>query len=89
MRQAGSAGRACWLGYYPKSGDPSKLWGAHLVGWTRHAARAWQEHLQVSAVRRGLGLDTWLRRFVQEKVLIQLAPRSLAGQRGHALKGRQ
>jgi hypothetical protein len=85
----GSAGQAVWLGYYPKNGNLEKLWGCHLISFTRKAAHEWFRYVKQNVVNEEVGFDTWMRRFLREKKLIRLAEESIAVQRGHTLKGRQ
>ena len=85
----GSAGQAVWLGYYPKDGNLKRSWGCHLISFTRKAAHEWFRYVRQTVVNEEVGFDTWMRRFLQQNTLIRLAPRSVAVQQKHDLKGRR
>ena len=81
--------KAAWLGYYPKSGETSKLWGTHLVGFSREAAFAFASHIDQEPVTNWYSLDVFFRNNLRRGLLCEIAQQSLAHQRTHVLKGRK
>ena len=69
-------------------GEVAKLWGAHLLGFSREAAQRWRGHLLTEKVPRGLALDVFMRNLVKDGRLVRVCCKSLAHQRQHSLKGR-
>ena len=86
--EKGREGAMVWLGFHPKSGAANKLWGCHLLGFTRASAHKFHAHIAEHPPARYMGIDSWFRRFVPAKILAQLPLQSCATQAQHVLKGR-